>query len=789
MMRVVSSRGKLFVLLVLLATLSTILFIRAEAGVDFANSDNSNLLTSDEQIERSRQDGAINLYAHLENAILGQGASNEQNLLEESENVIEKAAVVATAPKSDKKILKKNEKKKHRKLNKKNKKTVKPKPKPKPLKLTAKRWKKLEPVFSISSVGGPAFHPFKDEMVYISDESGVYQVYKVKIDRKKGSAIGKPVRLVNTKSRCSAPRYLKDGSILFYHDRGGNENFQIGLITPQGKQVWLTNDLKAKHLITRITKNYLYYKSNARNKKIFDLFRRPLPLVGNKAKPEKLYTPEVGIASISLVSHDETQLVIQQRYSNVHAELFLKDLVDGSLTPLTRPLCGDAKLLWIPLRFLDVAQSRLLVKTDYNGDFLRLAILDFNGDIKNNKPTFITIDAMENLKSPVVGVLSNARTKWTYIEVNEEGYSKLYRTRLGYNGFKTKLTPIPLPLEKGVIVHGDARSFGHSSAIARDGHLMAITMTDSERPVNIYLLDLDPYDTRSKKSKQAKYWTLLPERLSKPVKELEQRFASEELIKVASFDGTMIPFFVYYPKGKMPEGGWPTIIKLHGGPESQSRPVFNPLIQFLVLSGYAVVMPNVRGSRGYGKKYLDADNTIKRMDAVKDVAAIAEYLQRNPKVNPKKLVIAGGSYGGYLTCLSSVFIPQYFSAGISIVGMTNLLTFFKNTAEFRRRMRYEEYGNYHTQKEFLKSISPIYYVQNVKFPMFIIQGKNDERVPAAEAQTWYKKLLEESRKPGKEKLKQSVLELFPDEGHGISKRSNRMKAYRDLVNWLNKVLF
>ena len=833
--------------------------INGEASVDSVEALEGNLLVTDDDIASSRSDGAVNLYAHLDSAILGKGLPALQKKYKKSIKKNKKKSK-SYAP-ANKKFFKKTKsssvtkkkktksspssKKKKIKYSKKNK-TTKTSSTPQATtttstttttkkltslppkvaavaKLSPRRWNILKNIFSISMLGGPAFHPFKNEMIFVSSASGVYQLYKVGINRKKGKITGKPIRLVHTKSRCSAPRYLHDGSILYYHDRGGNENFQIGLITPKGKHIWLTEDLKAKHLINRVTKNYLYYQSNSRNKKFFDLYRRPMPLVnkdGSLIKAERLYTPEVGIPRVTLVSSDETQLVIEQKYSNIHNELFLKDLVDGTLTPLTKSLVpGMAKVRWSPLRFLNRGHTKMLISTDYKSDFKRLAILDFEGDIKSNPAKFIALKEMETLKHDIVGVMGNSRTKWTYIELNQDGYSKLYKAKLGPQGFKTPLIPVPLPLENGVIVHGDARSFGHSSSITHDGNLMAITMTDSVRPVNIFMLDLDPYNVRfNKKAKEVKklqeqqkekkendpttstlvtkekfkhiamYWTLLNDRLPGALKDYENKFSTEKLISVSSFDGLMIPFFVYSPVGDEPEGGWPAIIKLHGGPESQSRPVFSPLIQFLTLSGYAVVVPNVRGSKGYGRKYLDADNVEKRMHAVKDVAAIATFLQRYKGINGNKLFLGGGSYGGYLTNLCMTQIPQYFKGGISIVGMTNLLTFYKNTAEFRRRQRYEEYGNYHTQKDFLKSISPVTYIDNVVAPMFIIQGKNDERVPAEEAENWYNKLLQESKKPGKSQLKHSKLELFADEGHGFSNRNNRLKAYHDLVDWLNLIL-
>lgn len=661
-------------------------------------------------------------------------------------------------------------------------------------KTVSQTWDELKPLFGLVGVGGASFHPYKSELVYVSNKPGVLQIYRVNVDRKTNKA-SKPVRLVNTKNRCSAPRYLFDGSILYLHDRGGNENFQIGLITNNDKHLWLTQNKKAKHLVNTVTRNYMYFQSNTRNKKKFDIYRRSFPLE-EKSTPELIYTPDEGIARAGLVSQDETKVILSQHYSNVHSEILLLDLVDKTVTSLTKPLSGDQHIRWQPVKFLNKAHTRMLVKTDYKSEFLRLAILNFEDDMKSSKAQFITIPGMEAIKHDVTGMTSNYRTGYSYIELNKDGYSELIRVKIGKNGFRTKPKTVVLPLTKGVIAHGDARSFGHGMSVSRDGNLMAISMTSSKHPVNLYMLQLNnkkgfhdrnlrPYQLKRQK-RRAIYAPLLPSRL--PVALRDIKFKAERLVKFNSFDGTKIHYFLFKPDTKPPKKGFPTIIRLHGGPESQSRPTFNAVTQFLLKMGFAVALPNIRGSRGYGRSFLNKDNQEKRLDAIHDVKQVALDLGKKKNIDAKRLVVMGGSYGGYATQLTIVTYPELWKAAVSVVGMSNLETFFKHTAEWRRRLRYQEYGNYHTQIDLLRKISPINHVEKIKCPVFIIQGENDERVPVSEAIQMSERLKQVAKEPGKENIAQSVLLTFPDEGHGLSKKANREKAYKQLITWLKKIV-
>ena len=277
-----------------------------------------------------------------------------------------------------------------------------------------------------------------------------------------------------------------------------------------------------------------------------------------------------------------------------------------------------------------------------------------------------------------------------------------------------------------------------------------------------------------------------------------ESFVAPELIKFKSFDGREIPAWYYKPKGsddvavassetvdsasvtvtKKPR--LPVIVSVHGGPEGQSRPGFNPLFQYYLSRGYAVLDPNVRGSTGYGKTYTHLDDVEKREDSVKDLAAAHEWLVKNGGADPKRIAVMGGSYGGYMTMAAVTLYPDLWAAAVNTVGIVNWETFLQNTSGYRRRQREVEYGMLDKNIDFLRAISPMKKIDRIKTPLFVIHGKNDPRVPYTEAEQVVKAL----------KDRNAVVEykLYDDEGHGISKLKNRLELYPLVADFLDKYM-
>jgi dipeptidyl aminopeptidase/acylaminoacyl peptidase len=257
-------------------------------------------------------------------------------------------------------------------------------------------------------------------------------------------------------------------------------------------------------------------------------------------------------------------------------------------------------------------------------------------------------------------------------------------------------------------------------------------------------------------------------------------FVDAESVSFPSFDGLEVPAFVHRPAPAADGRPAPVVVVIHGGPESQHRPSFAPLTQYLVASGFAVVAPNVRGSTGYGKRYQHLDDVEKRLDSVADLAALHDWLEAQPDLDHTRAALYGGSYGGYMVLAGLAFQPDRWAAGVDVVGMSNLVTFLENTSSWRRAFREREYGSLEHDREVLEAASPINRVDHIAAPLLIIHGANDPRVPLSEAEQIHAILTERD-------IRCDLL-VYEDEGHGLAKLANRIDAYPKVTRFLHEVL-
>ncbi len=247
--------------------------------------------------------------------------------------------------------------------------------------------------------------------------------------------------------------------------------------------------------------------------------------------------------------------------------------------------------------------------------------------------------------------------------------------------------------------------------------------------------------------------------------------------RMTSFDGEEIPFFSFRPRAD--EARRPVVVLVHGGPEAQAMLSFNPVIQALVAVGYGVIVPNVRGSTGYGNRYAALDDTTKRLDSVRDLEAVHGSLDACG-FDHRRAVLWGGSYGGYMVLAGLAFQPQLWAAGVDIVGISNLVTFLQNTSDYRRAHREREYGSLEHDREFLAAASPLGRADAIRAPLFVIHGRNDPRVPVSEAEQLVDNLSARGIR--------CTLAVYEDEGHGLARLSNRLDAYPRAIAFLDEVL-
>ncbi|GAB3512089.1 prolyl oligopeptidase family serine peptidase [Pseudoxanthomonas daejeonensis] len=331
---------------------------------------------------------------------------------------------------------------------------------------------------------------------------------------------------------------------------------------------------------------------------------------------------------------------------------------------------------------------------------------------------------------------------------NEDGISRLHVLRL------PGLEPVQLPaldrLPVGVIGNFD---------FSPDGKRLALDLNSATSPSDVYVLDLAGTGLAR--------WT------RSEVGGLDaSTFVAPTLVRYPTFDEVdgkprTIPAFYYRPAKPAASGRHPVLISIHGGPEGQSQPVFNPSVQFMLADlGVAVLVPNVRGSSGYGKDYLQADNGPLREDSVKDIGALLDWIAQQPELDPSRVAVMGGSYGGYMVLSSLMHYSERLRAGIDVVGISDFRTFLKNTEDYRRDLRRAEYGDERNpaMAAFFEKIAPLNHADRIRAPLFVAQGRNDPRVPWTEAV----QIVEAVRGNG-----QPVWYLeFADEGHGFRKKAN-----------------
>jgi dipeptidyl aminopeptidase/acylaminoacyl peptidase len=372
----------------------------------------------------------------------------------------------------------------------------------------------------------------------------------------------------------------------------------------------------------------------------------------------------------------------------------------------------------------------IYVISDQDSEFSRLVQIDLSSGAR----TTLTDDTPWDVES-----FDLAPDGSTLIySMNEGGNSKLY----SMNPSKRSMQPGPtLPL--GVIGN---RGFDHSSK------RFAFTFFGTSAGAEVYVWDL----AAGKLSR----WT------ESSVTGIDTSILQPRLVHFPTFDKREISAYLYKPKGT---GKHPVIIHVHGGPETQYRPTFTlhpyvPVVSGLSL-GFAVIAPNVRGSTGYGKTFLALDNGMRREDAVKDVGALLDWIAKQPFLDKDRVAIHGASYGGYLVNASMVHFPDRLKAGVSIVAISDFLTYLKNTADYRRDLRRAEYGDERAPEmaAFLERISPLRRAREISAPMFIIHGANDPRVPVTEAEQLFTTLKANHLHPW--------LMIAKDEGHGFQKHA------------------
>lgn len=530
----------------------------------------------------------------------------------------------------------------------------------------------------------------------------------------------------------SVAMHPTQSSIAFTMDRGGSEYSQIYLLDPKSASTQMLTDGVSRNggPLWSNSGDRIAFQSTKRNGSSNDVWVMPIDDPQNTKLI--LESPDGSWWGAVDWTEDDDKVLIQNYISIANSKTYIVDLNTQKKTLLLGK--KDAPSVNSALAF-DKDDKGIFFITNQYGEFNQLAYYN----IATSEVTVIS----KEISWDVDGFSISEDSKKAAFVVNENGYSSLYLLNPKSFAFQ-KVTSLPIGLIGSMQFSKDNRSLG-------------LTLNTYQSPSDTYVLDLQYSSLRYGKLTR---WTY------SEVGGLDtSKFVEPELIHYESFDGRKIPAFIYAKKTGSPQ---PVIISIHGGPEGQARPSFSSTYQLWMANlGAAVITPNVRGSDGYGKEYLSLDNGFKREDSVKDIGALLDWIETQPHLDSSRVAVYGGSYGGYMVLASAVHYSDRLKAAVDIVGISNFVTFLKNTKDYRRDLRRVEYGDERDpdMEAFLQNISPNNNVDQIQVPMFVVQGENDPRVPVTEAEQVVKSL----RNNGKKVWYMNAL----NEGHGYRKKENR----------------
>ena len=518
--------------------------------------------------------------------------------------------------------------------------------------------------------------------------------------------------------------------ISYLADEGGTENDQIFLLDRGTGRARRLTDGKHRHqaIVWSRDGKRLAFNGNARNGRDFDLYVIEPETPGSERRVAELQ----GLWFPTDWSPDNRRLLALEYISANESYLHWVDVASGEVHSLTpRPREGEPTVALGGAKWSRDGRS-VYTTTDRDSEFMRLVRID----VESGRATVLSGDIAWDVED---FELSDDGAVLAFF-VNEDGVSRL---RLLDTATGRELPSPELPA--GVA----------SNPVFRPGsHEVGFSLSWARSPSDVYSYDAD--------SRKLERWTA-----SEAGGLDTETFSLPRLVRYPTFDGRTIPAFVYRPAAERFKPPYPVYVNIHGGPEGQARPNFLGSFNYMTNElGVAMIQPNVRGSSGYGKEYLKLDNGMLREDSVKDIGALLDWIKTQPDLDASRVMVAGGSYGGYMVLAALTHYSDRLCCGFDSVGISNFVSFLKNTEDYRRDLRRAEYGDERDprMRAFLEEIAPANRADRIRRPLLVTQGANDPRVPLSESDQIVAK-LQANGVP-------VWYVVAKDEGHGFQKKTN-----------------
>ncbi len=594
----------------------------------------------------------------------------------------------------------------------------------------------IEQFLATTAISGASFSADEKKILFSSNKTGIYNVYSVPV------VGGEPAALTSsaTDTTLAVSYFPNDDRVLYTRDKGGDEKNHVYVREADGSERDLTpgENLKARFAGWTSSGDAFYVQTNERDPKFFDLYRYE-----TKGYARKLFYKNEAGYEVGDVSDDGRWVALAKPRTTADSDISLWNASTNE-TKLISKHEGIAN--YSPEAF-DPESKALYYTTNDGSEFNRVK----RYDLATGKH-----EEVERADWDVLFTYFSHKGRYRVTAVNEDG-----RTVLRIHDAKTdKLVAVP-NLPAGEI---------SSVRISRSETKLAFQLNGDRGPNNLYVFEFG-----------GKAPVRLTDTLSKEID--ADDLVDSQVVRFRSFDGMEIPNIFYKPHQASAQAKAPALVWVHGGPGGQTRRSYSSGIQYLVNHGYVVLGINNRGSSGYGKSFNVADDKKHGHEPLSDCVAGKKYLQSLPYVDPDRVGIIGGSYGGYMTLAALTLQPDAFAVGVDLFGISNWVRTLESIPkwwESQREALYQEIGDPVKDREMLLAVSPLFHADQIKKPLMVLQGANDPRVIKPESDD----IVAAARKNG------APVEyiVFPDEGHGFSKKKNQIEGWKGILEFLDKYL-